>query len=473
MADDTEYFRSKEFQDLLSQYEDSVKSGHPVYVDADDLADIADYYQYQGRMKEADKAINQALQQNPEAVGPLLYKSREALSMNDYATAREYAERVRAVDELEALYLMGEILICEGKTDEADKLFRKHFREVPPDEHVDYVYDVASLFSEYNIHDKAFEWVARSQGDDSDDFKELMARTLFGLGKYEDSSRLFNELIDHHPYSKTYWNALASAQFMNEDYSAAVTSSEYAIAIDPDDPESILAKANGLYSLENYEEALTYFERYTDKVDFDEFGYLHQGTCLINLGRYDEAIARLEKAEEVAVADSQYLPEIYQELAFAYNEKKMPETALYYIDRTKELDCDHIDMEVIKGHILLANRRIEEAEATFKEVILASGNAPKTMLRIMVSLYDNRYVAASYKLFKKFFSFVDSDWKDGYAYMALCCWDMKNYEEFLYYLEIAVKKNPKETRIVLGYLFPNELKTSEYLPYIKEKLNIK
>ena len=257
MADDTEYFRSKEFQDLLSQYEDSVKSGHPVYVDADDLADIADYYQYQGRMKEADKAINQALQQNPEAVGPLLYKSREALSRNDYATAREYAERVRAVDELEALYLMGEILICEGKTDEADNLFRKHFREVPPDEHVDYVYDVASLFSEYNIHDKAFEWVARSQGDDSDDFKELMARTLFGLGKYEDSSRLFNELIDHHPYSKTYWNALASAQFMNEDYSAAVTSSEYAIAIDPDEPESNLAKANGLYSLENYEEALT------------------------------------------------------------------------------------------------------------------------------------------------------------------------------------------------------------------------
>ena len=473
MADDTEYFSSNEFQELLNQYEESVKSGHPIYVDADDLADIADYYQFQGKVKEADKAINQALQQNPEAVGPLLYKSREALSQGDYAKAREYAERVRAVDELESMYLQGEILISEGRIAEADALFRQHFREIPADEHVDYVYDVASLFSEYNIHNKAFEWVARSQGDDSDDFKELMARILFGLGQYEDSSRLFNELIDHHPYSKTYWNALASAQFMNEDYNAAVTSSEYAIAIDPNDPESILAKANGLYSLENYEEALMYFERYTEKIEFDEFGYLHQGTCLINMGRYDEALVRLEKAEEVAVPDSQYLPEIYQEMAFAYNEKQMPETALYYIDKTKELDCDHIDMEVIRGHILLANKRVEEAEKTFKNAIIISGNAPKTMLRIMVSLYDNRYVAAAYKLFKRFFSFVDKDWKDGYAYMALCCWDMQNYEEFLHYLEIALEKNAKETRVVLGHIFPNDLKTNEYIPYIKEKLNIK
>ena len=91
----------------------------------------------------------------------------------------------------------------------------------------------------------------------------------------------------------------------------------------------------------------------------------------------------------------------------------------------------------------------------------------------MVSLYDNRYVGAAYKLFKKFFSYVDKDWKDGYAYMALCCWDMQNYEEFLHYLEIALEKNAKETRVVLGHLFPNDLKTNEYISYIKEKMNIK
>jgi len=471
MADDSTYFETEEFKEILQQYEDSVRSGHPFYMDADDLADIADFYHFEGKMEEADDAISLALQFNPEAIGPLLYKAREALTLNDFDTAREYAARIETIDHLEALYLQGEILVCEGKAEEADSLFRKRFMEVPPDEHLDYVYDVANLFSDYQMYDKAFEWMARSQGDDSDDFKELMARTLFGLGKYKDSERIFNELIDHDPYSKRYWNSLASAQFMSEDYSASITSSEYAIAIDPNDAESLLAKANGLFRLENYEEALAYFERYTGIVDFDEFGYLHQGTCLVNLGRFEEAVARLEKAEEVATEDSQYLPEIYQELAFAYNELKQLDTALYYVDKTEALDCDHLDMEVIRGHILLSNQHLEEAEKVFKQAIILSGNAPKIMLRIMVSLYDNRYVKASYNLFKKFFNYVGEEWDEGYAYMALCCWDLQHYNEFMRYLRIAVKKNPKETRLILGHLFPKGMQVTEYVDYIKKQID--
>ena len=470
MTDDTAYFESEGFKKILRQYEDSVKSGHPAYMDADDLADIADYYHYEGRLDDATDAIELALQFNPDAIGPLLYKAREALSYGNFEVARDYAERIRIIDNTEYLYLIGEILICEGKIDEADELFRKQFLELPPDEQMDFVYDVANLYAEYNDYNKSLEWMARSQGDDSDDFKELMARTLFGIGKYEDSSRLFNELLDRNPYSKVYWNALASAQFMSEDYSASITSSEYAIAIDPNDAESLLTKANGLYHLENFEEALSYFEKYSEKNSTDAFGYLHQGTCLINLGKFDEAINRLLIAEDNASEDSQYLPEIYQELAFAYSELKLPEIALRYIDKTKHLDCDHIDMEVIRGHILVANKRLKEAEDVFKNVIKNSGNTPKTMLRVMVSLYDNRYVTASYKLFKKFFNFVDEDWNEGYSYMALCCWDIKHYDEFLDYLKKAVEKNPKEAKMVLGHLFPSGMKVSEYQQFIENSL---
>jgi len=470
MTDDTAYFESEGFKKILRQYEDSVKSGHPAYMDADDLADIADYYHYEGRLDDATDAIELALQFNPDAIGPLLYKAREALSYGNFEVARDYAERIRIIDNTEYLYLIGEILICEGKIDEADELFRKQFLELPPDEQMDFVYDVANLYAEYNDYNKSLEWMARSQGDDSDDFKELMARTLFGIGKYEDSSRLFNELLDRNPYSKVYWNALASAQFMSEDYSASITSSEYAIAIDPNDAESLLTKANGLYHLENFEEALSYFEKYSEKNSTDAFGYLHQGTCLINLGKFDEAINRLLIAEDNASEDSQYLPEIYQELAFAYSELKLPEIALRYIDKTKHLDCDHIDMEVIRGHILVANKRLKEAEDVFKNVIKNSGNTPKTMLRVMVSLYDNRYVTASYKLFKKFFNFVDEDWNEGYSYMALCCWDIKHYDEFLDYLKKAVEKNPKEAKMVLGHLFPSGMKVSEYQQFIEDSL---
>ena len=470
MADNLDYFESKDFREILEKYETSVKSGQSFYMDADDLADIADFYQYNGRMEEAENAIELAFQYNPDAIGPLLYKAREALSANDFKKAREYAEHIKAIDSLEALYFEGEILICEGKIEQADQLFCEQLKQMMPDEQMDYVYDVANVFSDYNIFDKAFAWIARSQGDDSNDFKELMARTLFGLGKYKDSERIFNELIDQNPYSKRYWNALACAQFMNEDYGAAITSSEFAIAIDPEDTDSLLSKANSLYNLDNFESALDYFKKYSEKMPDDEFGYLHQGTCLINMDRFEEAISVLEQAEKTADSDSQYLPDIYQELAFAYSEMKNPETALYYLDQTSALDCDHINMEIIRGHVLLSNKRLKEAEETFREALVMADNAPKTMLRIIVSLYDNRYVKSSYTLLKKFFNYVDEDWTDGYAYMALCCLDIKKYDEFLHYLRIAIDKNPKETRMVLSSYIPKGMELNDYYEYILNKI---
>lgn len=472
MTDNQAYFESDEFQQLLSQYEESAQLGNSIYMDADDLADIADYYQFNDRPEEAERAIGMAMEYNPDAVGPLLYKAREAIGNKDFDTAREYAEHIEAVDQAEALYLQGEILINEGKLEEADDLFRENMNTIMPDEWTDYVYDVANIFSDYNAHDKAIAWIARSKGDTSDEFKELMARTLFGLGKYKDSERIFNELIDHNPYSIQYWNALASAQYMNEDYNAAITSSEYAIAIDPHDAESLLSKANSLYSLGNFESALTYYKRFSEVVPDDEFGFLHQGTCLINLERFPEALTTLEKAEYLATSNKNtpYLPDIYQEMAFTYSELKKPESALYYLDKTLDLECDHVNIEIIRGHILLQNNRTKEAHQAFKKALSISANWSRTMLRVIVSLFENQYVNTSYNLFLSFFNHVDDDWNEGYAYMALCCMVMKKDDEFMEYLKLATEKNPKEAKAVLSSFFPEGMKPQDYYEYMSNQL---
>ena len=91
MTDNEEYFKSEGFRNLLKQYEASVNSGQPIYMDADDLADIADYYQFNGRMDEADAAISLALEYNPDAVGPLLYKA--SISRGRSSSLRERRTR--------------------------------------------------------------------------------------------------------------------------------------------------------------------------------------------------------------------------------------------------------------------------------------------------------------------------------------------------------------------------------------------
>ena len=462
-----EYFKTKKFKHLLSQYEEAVQQGNGIFMDADDLADIADYYQFSDRPEEAERAINLAVEYNPDAVGPILYRAREAMTKKDYDTAREYAGHMMAVDQQEAFYLYGEIMIHEGKIEEADTFFMEKMKEIMPDGWADYVYDVASLFSDYNAHEKAIIWIGRSKGDESDEFKELMARTLFGLGKYKDSERIFNELVDHNPYSISYWNALASSQYMNEDFNAAITSSEYAIAINPNDPESLLQKANSLYSLGNYESALTFFERYTEVMPNDEFGFLHLGICMINLDRQSEALKALLHAEKLATDNhSPYRVEIYQEIAFTYGEMEEVEKAMDYLDKTLDLECDHASFEVIRGHILLQNKRLEDANIAFKRAMRLSDNMEKTMLRVIVSLFENHLVTPAYRLLKQLFKDADEDWNEGYSYMALCCVALKKEDEFMKYLKIAVNKNPKEAKIVLGRLFPEGMDPHDYYNFI-------
>lgn len=472
---DEEYFKSEDFQDLLERYEASINAGSNPFMDADDLVDIADYYSWQGFDDKAEQAIDYALELYPSSTLPNVFKARQALAVNDFSQAQFYCDEIEDQDDPDYHYLVAEIMIAKGDIKGADNYLRDYATSVEPDEYEDFVRDCANLYIDYNQSEKAYEWMMRSRGDDSDDFKELMARTLFGLGKYKDSERIFNELIDHHPFSKHYWNALASAQFMNEDYSNAITSSEYAIAIDPNDPDAVSSKASGLFRLGNYEEALKYFKRYSELLPDDEYGLFHQGVCLVNTNRNEEALPVLRMALAVAPKDSQFLIHIYQELAFCYGALHQVRQAIEMLDKTQTLDCDHVDMLVVKGHILLQNDKIAEAEEVFKQAILQSNNAPSVLLRIIVSLYDNRYLNACYKMLLQFFQLVNEyfpDFKSGNAYMALCCYDMRRSEEFLKYLRLAVENDPNEAQSVLGCLFPEGTPITEYVPYMEQRLHI-
>ncbi len=466
-----DYFDSEEFRNTLNEYEESVKSGHPLFMDADDLADIADYYHFMGKEKKADETIDYALSLYPNATLPNVFKAREALTTGDIDSAREYIAQIESKDDPEYHYMQAELLMAQDLVEEADTYLRQYFKTVPPDEYQDSVMDIANIFFDYGLNDKAYEWIMRSTGDDSNDFKELMARTLFGLGKFKDSERIFNELLDKDPYSKRYWNALASTQLMNDDISGAITSSEYAIAIDPDDPEGVLNKANALFRLGNFEEAIRYYDRYGEISGPDELSLLHKGSCLFNLRRTEEALAVLQQALTVCPRDSQTLVQIYQELAFCYSALHRLEESIHYIDETKDLDCDHIDMQVLKGHILLENGKRDEAEEVFKDAIKRSEEDPGIIIRIIVSLYDNQYVKAAYEMFKKFFSLiVDDQYDQGYSYLALCCCDLGYKEEFLKYLRIAVERNPHEAKTVLGHLFPEDMAVTDYYQYMYQKL---
>ncbi len=463
---------------MLEEYEEALSTGQPVFLDADELAEIADYYQLNENFDKADAAIDFALSLSPGAVAPLTYKIHEALWDGDIDKARTYLDMITETDEADFVYDKAEIMLAEGDVDGAEAYLQSELEKTPEEEHQDFIVDVANIFLDYNLSEKSLEWMSRAHHEESADFKELMARTLFGVGKYKDSERLWTELVDVDPFSKRYWNALAYTQYMNRDFSNSVQSSEFAIAIDPDDAGSLLSKATGLFQLANYEEALKYFRRYSEREPDDEYGLLYQGICLYNLGRCREAIDVLNNAAEAALQvqeddpsyEQPYLGEIYCELAFCYNELGDTDQALAMIDKAEQYNGDVVMTLVEKGHVMLSSGRYDEAERFFHEAVRQSDSPSQTILRIIISFYDNKMVELAYRMFKEYFRVVGTEASEGYPYMALCCYELKHYDEFLHYLREACDVDPRACRVALGHLFPDDVEPKDYYNYIKDRL---
>ena len=308
MTEREKYFNSTDFKNALKKYEEACSRGDKVYLESEELTDIAEYYYKSGNDSQAVEVLDYAISLHPGAALPLVFRGRMALlDEKTPEKAKHYNELIDDQLDLDCIYLKAEIMINEGKSEDADSFLYECKERIDEDDVPDYVLDVATLFMDYNLSDKANNWLKQSYEPDLADYKELKGRIAFSKGNYEESEHIFESLLDEDPYSNHFWNSLASTQFMRNHINDAITSSEFSIAINPNDDEALLNKANGLYSLGNFDEACIYYKRFINICPKESTGYMFLGNAYLNMNRLDEAEEQYRKALEYKSADSRYL----------------------------------------------------------------------------------------------------------------------------------------------------------------------
>lgn len=471
MADN--YFSSKQFLSLLKEYERCENQGIPCIISSDDYIDIAEYYDtHQGDVEHAERVADTAIRLYPGAAAPLVFKARLCMLRGEsFDEVRRWLGQVEDTDDLDFCYLTAEIMIQEDKVEEANKYLHDCFEKHQEDEDVeDIKCDIASLFCDYGYEEVATEWMEMAEDKDDSYYQEIMARILIAKGEYEKGETMLNRLLDSNPFVSTYWNSLATSQYQRNNYQESISSSEYSIALNPHDDEAVLNKANGLYQLGNFEEAAEYYQRYIKLRPEDEYGELFLGVCLICLNRFVEAEEHLKIAAKKAEKTMHNMAEIYQELAFTESRLGKVDDALACVDKTEECGADHNEMNVLRGHIMLENRLVDEAQAYFSKAVRESGTSPQIFLRVAVSVYDNGYIPLAHKMFKMLLKGVEDEWTEGYSYLAACAYLQMQREEWLNNLQIAVAKNAAEAKNVLGDFFPEGTEPQDYYNYAVENM---
>lgn len=473
MYTDDAYYESEEFKETLEHYGEA-----PTLLDADELTDVADYYLGLGDDAHSEEAIALALEMYPHAAAPLSFKAREALERGDTASADRIAERIEDKENDEYLLLHAEILIAKDCLEEAQEELQRMGRCIEEGgcdsmDSEDLAIEAANMFTNYNLFREARYWIDKAEDREDPDYLELVTLILLGEGKANEALDSANKLLDHDAFSKRSWHILASAQFSLSDYEKAIESLDYALAIDPSYSPALYLKANSLYNLGEYEQALVFYQQLHKDGKADCWTFLNEGTCLLNLGRYEEAAAQLQEAERMAYDTADALATIYKETAFAQAACGHTDLAFEYLAKARREDCEEEELDMLKGYILLQAGDFDKALAVYIKLMEDSGCNPQTLLRIAVSLLDNKHPDTAYIFFQILLAnnADDEDFNEGYAYMALCCQNLNRTREFLHYLLTAAKKNPDETKVVLGHYFPEGMPPENYYSYLKGMMN--
>ena len=183
------YLDSNEFREILRKYEESVKSGRPLFMEADDLTDIAQYYSMLGDWNQASDTVDYAISIHPGSVPPIAFKARMILLRdNDPKKAEKIADTIDDKNDLDYYYIKAEILLAQDKVEEADEYLLDCLDHIEQMDYEDFVFDVANMYEDYEQFDKIREWLSKSKTDiKSIEYKELMARTLLQTGNFEES----------------------------------------------------------------------------------------------------------------------------------------------------------------------------------------------------------------------------------------------------------------------------------------------
>ncbi len=462
------YYSTDEFKETLARYEDFMRGGDSTLLTSDDFADIAQYYHEKKDDQKAHEAADAGIELYPGSVGPLSFKARYALLVEkDVHKAETFADHIGDLYDPDHILLNAEIMIADNRIDEAENYLEKMYESLADDDyHDDMPLDVASLYTDYEEIDMGEHWLERYDDMDDEFAKEVQARIYMGRGEYAKCEKLLNELIDNDPYSTGYWNQLATEKMMNADVSGSIKSSDFALAINPDDSDAINNKANGMLYLGNYVEAEKLLRRYIKLEPDEDTGFIMLSNALIGQNRIKEAAEVLKQALAVNIGNPsntwQNRVEILYQLSDLENMLEDYDNVFRHLDMIEEVlkdnfsdDIDSLgmalaDVDVARGYTYLELERTEDAKQCFIQASISSNEDAEVLVRIGVCAVNAGYVKFAYQMLHKVVYEYGVDLKQGFLYLAICCnslgydeeekWARKKYLE----KDLSARKEPRK-----------------------------
>lgn len=468
--EDLSYFENKEFKQILQMYENALDKQQPIYMDADELTDIAEYYMVNNQEEMANDAISLALQLHPDSIDPQVFLARQEMFHN-MEKAYEICDAIPDQNDREVVFLRAELEIREQKYKSAEIILVDALMKADDKDH--FLYDTICIFIDYMLWPQAKRWCAKllSEYPDYRGAIELEAEILICTGEYEAAISRLNRILDENSYNTKAWDMLAEAQCASERYEEAIESCEFALAINERDHKALSTIANSYYHLADYKTAHKYFQKALVESD-DDVLYQMDAICLFQIGDFEQAANHLNVASSMIEQDSDRQLYIAMQQALVEGRLHHLDRALDALNRVRNLIREKSarqDYEVLYGQVMLENDLLGKARTHFKKAFELSEDPEKTALIIGITFYEKEYYSEALNMLSAVE--MSANRETAYyvlPYMAMCHYQLDNIAKYLEYLRASVKHSPELTIQIFEDYFPGVSLEDYYLYAYRE-----
>jgi tetratricopeptide (TPR) repeat protein len=361
-------------RELLKHYENLRAGRSSTFLEEESFEKIIDYFDDLEDFPKALEAAEISIEYFPFSASLLLRKADVLLSVRKYYEALDILEKVELLDatDINLYILKTDTFLALDQPEKAAELLEHAIGHFEGEEKIELLFELADVYDDYEEFEKVFDCLKLVLQEDSIN-EEALYKICFWAdftGRYEESIRLHQAIIDEQPYSELAWFNLAAAYQGLKLYEKAIDAYEYALVIDEKFDFAYRNMGDAFIRLRKYKEAIEALEKVLELSKPEDVIYEAIGHCYDKLRNWAQARFNYRKAVHLNQEDSR----LHYKIACTYYNEQQWGSAARQLESALRLNRQQNEYNLLMGECQLQLGAFKEAIHYFSIVV---GNKPR------------------------------------------------------------------------------------------------
>ena len=374
----------------LGKYRTMLKNKARFYFDVGEFEGIINYFLENGKISEAENALNFALKLHPDSVILQLKNAHILIEKSKIDEAFKLLTKLKSIqsNEPEIYFLLGYVEVLKKNTENANDYFSDFLKAGILND--DTLSSIAFVYEQQGYYTEALKYLQKAIKINPKNKYVLydIAFCYEQISNLEKSAKYYGKYLEENPHSANAWYNLGVINNLAKKYNEAVEAYDFAIAVKPDFASAYFNKASILNNSGKTEEAISVYKDFL-KIEKNNVPALTRtAECCMRLERYEDAKLYFKKALKI---DNNYPDALYGKALSAYFTDEYLE-GLNLIMRAIKIDNKNVDYNFLKAQLFTQLGYIDKADESYINTLKLDFSSEKIWLA-----YSDLYIDTDIK----------------------------------------------------------------------------